>query len=359
MMTDERRQWLRGTYLDRIIESAMHFAATRTYFIDADFTAYVADEFDYLGDLTDEDRQYLRDQVGIESLRRVALARAQDREDFFGQLIEAHPDIVVHYADFAFDIGWLDLVRDAVARMRTYPKSWRVRLDGGKEKFGCLVLFVSFDVEARGAMHEIRRMREEFRLRSLATCDICGEAGRLRMGQWAKTTCDKHAAVLGEFREDDGKWADPWRWQDELARGVDKSERLRQQLDAQDYPPESAEVLKDLLPVRKRAAHHVTDPLRSTPLGIRIDDDTWSREGREQELLVEFGWHIQDAVNGAAVKIEYLDGYVRDEVVGWREYAVQPLTESDEEFLRGYLHGLILAEYERIRIKQEAERENE
>ncbi|MGO6755416.1 hypothetical protein ACCS40_36240, partial [Rhizobium ruizarguesonis] len=81
----------------------------------------------------------------------------------------------MHYADFAFDIGWLDLVRDAVARMRTYPKSWRVRLDGGKEKFGCLVLFVSFDVEARGAMHEIRRMREEFRLRSLATCDICGE----------------------------------------------------------------------------------------------------------------------------------------------------------------------------------------
>jgi hypothetical protein len=101
------------------------------------------------------------------------------------------------------------------------------------------------------------------------------------------------------------------------------------------------------------------DPLRSTPLGMRIDDDTWSRAGREQELLLEFGWHLQDATHGAAVKEEYLDGYVRDEVDGWREYAVQPLTESDEDFLRQYLRGLILEEYERIRIKQAAERNNE
>lgn len=211
-LDDRRRQWLRGAYLDRIVEVAMHFAATRSYFIDADFTSYIAGEFDYLADLTDEDRQYLRDEVGLESLRKVASSRAKDREDFFGHLIADNNDVVAADAEFSFDIGWIDLVRDAVVRMRTYPAAWNVRLDGGKEKFGCLMLFVSFDVDARGAMPEIRRMREEFRLRSLATCDICGESGQLRLGQWIKTVCEKHSAVLGEMRGDDGKWADPWRW---------------------------------------------------------------------------------------------------------------------------------------------------
>lgn len=116
-----------------------------------------------------------------------------------------------------------------------------------------------------------------------------------------------------------------------------------------EYPPESADILRGMDPVRPRPTQHVTDLLRSTPLGIRIDDDTWSREGREQELLVEFGWHLQDAVSGAAVKEEFLDGYVLNEVTGWREYAAQPLTESDEEFLVGYLRGLIDEEYARVK----------
>ena len=197
MNSEDRKRWLRGAHLDRIVEIAQHYAATRTYFINADFVAFVADEFEDLRDLSDDDRQHLRDQAGLESLRRVALSRARDREEIFGQLIADNDDVVARDAEFMFDIGWVGLVRDAVSRMRTYPTSWKVRLDGGKEKFGCLVLFVSFDVAARGAAPEIRRLREEVRLRSLARCDICGDPGRLRIGQWAKTVCGKHAAVLG------------------------------------------------------------------------------------------------------------------------------------------------------------------
>lgn len=314
-LDDDRRMQLRGSYLDRIIESAQHYAATRTYFIDADFTSFIAGEFEYLRDLTDEERQYLRDQVGIESLRRVALARAQDRAEFFGQVIADNNDVVASDAEFSFDIGWLDLVRDAVARMRTYPASWRVRLDGGKEKFGCLVLFVFFDVEARGAMHEICRMREEFRLRSLATCDICGDAGRLRLGQWAKTTCDRHAAVLGEMREDDGLWADPYRWRDER-------------------------------PIEDHIAtgRAVMAAVEETDLRKRIDDDTWSHDSRQQELLIEFGAAIEDVVNGAVVKEEFLDGYIAKEIDGWRTTAVVPVSERDREFLHGYLRELIDAD---------------
>ncbi len=204
MNSEDRKRWLRGAYLDRIVEIAQHYAATRTCFIDADFVGFVAGELEDLRDLSDEDRQYLRDQVGLESLRCVALSRARDREEIFGQFVTDNNDVVARDAEFMFDIVWVGLVRDAVSGMRTYPTSWRVKMEGGKEKFGCCVLFVSFDVAARGAMPELRRLREEVRLRSLATCDICGNPGRLRLGQWAKTTCERHAAVLGEFRADDG-----------------------------------------------------------------------------------------------------------------------------------------------------------
>lgn len=200
MIDDKRKDWLRGAYLDRVIESAAHFAAGRTHFVDADWLKD-GDDFRYLSELSAEDQDYLRDLAAFDALRRI-------------------------------------------------------------------------------------RERSE-------------------------------------------------------------------------YPPETAELLRGMDPVRQRPTGHVMlendDPLRSTPLGMRIDDDTWSRAGRKQELLIAFGWHIQDAVNGACVKAEFLDGYVRDEVAQWREYAAQPLTEADEDFLRGYVRGLIDEEYDQIRRKQEAE----
>jgi hypothetical protein len=196
-------------------------------------------------------------------------------------------------------------------------------------------------------------------------CEICGSSGRLRLSGFAKTVCDQHAGVMGEFREDDGKWSDPWKWSEErpledhidhvlgFGRALIAEAQHRKRQSYDDYPPEAADVLKDLIPVRPRPTHHVMDeridPIRATDVGRRVDDDTWSREGREQELLGEFGWHIVDTVQGACVKVEYLDGYVRDEVAGWNEFSAQPLTESDKVFLLGYLRELIDAEYERVK----------
>lgn len=245
---------------------------------------------------------------------RLREAHAKQREATFRTLIADYPDIIVHYANFAFDIGWIPLVRDACERMRTYPKAWGIRLDGGKEKFGYLDLFVSCVVAERGAMAEVKRLREEVRLRSLATCDICGQQGRLRLGNYAKSVCDKHAAIFESFREDDGLWADPWRW------------------------------------------CGTTDvPLRVSALGKQIDDDTWQRRGREQELLIEFTRAIQDVVNGAVVKEEFIEDYIAKELDGWRTTAVVPLPERDRKFLHGYVRELIDAEYERVKA-QAAER---
>jgi len=177
---------------------------------DAEFQAMI-DRFDDKP-VTAHDIPLLHELFLDDLWPRLKAAHRQRRESAFGRIIAEYNDIIVNDAEFSFDVGWFPLVRAAVDRMRTYPATWKVRLDGGEERFGCLVLFVSFAVAERGATAEIKRMREEIRLRSLATCDICGGQGRLRLGPWAKTVCDKHAAIFECLQEDDGRWADPWRW---------------------------------------------------------------------------------------------------------------------------------------------------
>ncbi len=129
--------------------------------------------------------------------------------------MQVHGDVVAQDAEFAFDKGWLPLVEDAVIRMRTYPTSWKARLHGGKEKLGCLVIFVGCDYGQRGCRSEVGRLLEEIRLRSLAMCEICGCQGRLRLSGYAKTLCGDHSAVMRHFRADDGAHADPYRWREE------------------------------------------------------------------------------------------------------------------------------------------------
>lgn len=360
-ITDERKAWLHGAYLDRIIETAMHYAGTHAHFVDEEWEFYIAGAFEYLTELTAEDHDYLREAAGLEAWKRIRDIAVAAREAAYGKLRGDNTDVISPDARFAMDIGWIPLLQHAADRVRTYPMAWKVSLVGGKEKLGCCVLHIACEYDARGCRSEVERLREEVRLRSLSMCEICGSSGRLRLSGFAKTVCDKHAVVMGEFREDDGLWGDPWTWGDDAGRIDDLLAKGRAVIS--EYPAQSAELLRGMDPVRPRPTQHVMlesdDPLLSTPIGRRIDEDTWNKSGREQELLVEFGWHLQDAVNGAAVKVEYLDGYVRDEVDGWRDYAAQPLSESDEDFLRQYLRGLILEEYERIRIKQAAERNNE
>lgn len=361
MIDDKRKAWLRGAYLDRIAESAMHFAATQTHFVDSEWQAYIDGGFDYLSELSSADHAYLREQAGLEAFRRIVSALSATRDAAFGKLRSDNADVMNADARFAMDIGWLDLLQHAADRVRTYPDAWKVKIVGGKEKFGCLVLHIGCDYDQRGCRSELERLREEVRLRSLATCEICGSSGRLRLSGYAKTVCDRHAPVMGDMREDDGRWADPWTWSDDADHIRDLLDKGRALIS--EYPAASAEQLRDMDPVRPRPTQHVMDermdPIRATDVGRRVDDDTWSRTGRERELLVEFGWHIVDTVQGACVKVEYRDKYIDDEIDAWREFAIQPLTESDEEFLHGYLRALIDQEYERITVKQEAECSND
>jgi hypothetical protein len=221
MIDEKRKDWLRGAYLDRIIETAMHYAANHTHFADAEWEAYIVGAFEYLTELTAEDHGYLRQQAGYEAWTRIRAALAEASGTAIAKLHRDNSDVISTDASFAVGMGWLSLLQHAAEHVRTYPESWNASLVGGKEKLGCCVLRIGCDYKQRGCRSEVERLREEVRLRSLGMCEICGSSGRLRLSGYAKTVCDQHAAVIGEFREDDGEWADPWTWSDDAGRIVD------------------------------------------------------------------------------------------------------------------------------------------
>lgn len=270
MIDEKRKAWLRGAYLDRIVETAQHFAAGRTHFVEAEWLAH-GDDFRYLSELTAEDHAYLRDAAGLEAWKRIRDNGVATRAAAFEKLRIDNADVFNADARFAMDIGWIPLLQDAADRVRTYPKSWTASLDGGKEKFGCCVLFAACDYSARGCRSEVERLREEIRLRSLATCEICGSSGRLRLAGYAKTVCDKHAIVMGEFRDDDGLWADPWTWNDDADHIRDLLDKGRALIS--EYPAESAALLKGMDPIRPRPKDHVVNLMPQSDIGRKIEND--------------------------------------------------------------------------------------
>ncbi len=93
---------------------------------------------------------------------------------------------------WAFRSGWLDLIQQAQAEIAALPASWKASLVGGKQKFGYLELSVAWKGHAR--RDRIDSITERYRKQSVAICEECGKAGRLRMGaQIAATRCDDHA----------------------------------------------------------------------------------------------------------------------------------------------------------------------
>ncbi len=323
--------------------------------------------------VTEADLPLLRDLVMEDLWPRLRETHRERRDYVFDAIKKMNRNTISADASFAFDIGWRQLLQSAADRLETYPTAWKATITGGKEKLGCLVFHIACDYDQPGCRSEVERLREEIRLRSLSTCDICSGQGRLRLGSYAKTVCDKHAAVLGDLREDDGQWSDPWHWHEErpltdhiadvvatareIMAAADDAEIADVQAGLDELDRGEHVDIDDVIAKARAivdAADEMdesNDPMRMTDLGKRIDDDTWQRRGREQELLIEFGYYIQDAVKGAVVKAEHLDDYISKELSGWSTYARVPLSESDRDWLHGYLRELIDAEYERVKGK--------
>jgi len=94
----------------------------------------------------------------------------------------------------AVDDGWRDLLERACARIRA-----AVRTHGGSlrvteisEKYGTLRLCWegSLSPDAAVSVEEAVDLAEA---RSATTCEVCGEPGALRAGDWLATRCGAHA----------------------------------------------------------------------------------------------------------------------------------------------------------------------
>lgn len=60
-----------------------------------------------------------------------------------------------------------------------------------KEKFGALRIYADgFDSE--DLQDEVYRRIDAAEVKSLETCEVCGDPGELRSGSWLKTLCDYH-----------------------------------------------------------------------------------------------------------------------------------------------------------------------
>jgi hypothetical protein len=355
-ITEERKAWLRGAYLDRITETAMHYAASHTHFVDAEWESCIVGAFEYLTELTAEEHGYLREQAGYEAWTRIRAALFEASKTAFAKLRHDNGDVIDADANFALGMGWLSLLQHAADRVRSYPDEWNAKIVGGKEKLGCLVLHIACDFDARGCRSEVERLREEIRLRSLSTCEICGEAGRLRLSSYAKTVCDTHVSILGDLREDDGQLSDPYKWHEEqplehhiddvvsFGRALMSDVQHQKRQSGDEYSPEAAEVLKDLVPVRPRPKDHVVNLVPQTAISRQIERDIEKNHGRKTDLLLEFCGVIELAVVAAmSVTDDDVDFWLRSEVDKWQ--GAQPLSEDDDRaWLHRYLRSLVIDE---------------
>lgn len=138
-------------------------------------------------------------EFGFTSADIVRFQEERDRRQF-KHIHEQFGYAVAPDAKFACGPGWETVLRrlaDGLGQLHG-PK-----LVGGKEKFGSFQSEVwPFDTEYRGKVEELTKAARKL---SLTICDECGAPGRLRMGiRIAKTTCDRHAFLVGELREEDG-----------------------------------------------------------------------------------------------------------------------------------------------------------
>jgi len=109
-------------------------------------------------------------------------------------------------AAFECRAGWRGLIVQAAAEVAAMPDLWRVRIVGGKEKMGSLILFIYCD--GQRPIDLVDCLCEAYRKKSITVCEECGAPGRLRMGVVAATRCEQHADFVAPFRDDDGEIID-------------------------------------------------------------------------------------------------------------------------------------------------------
>lgn len=92
---------------------------------------------------------------------------------------------------FAIGEGWRAILIDLLAELQVIVRREELttfRIEQVKQKLGGLRVYV------RPFLPEVRQAIDRAEERAAATCEFCGRPGKLRMGPYIQTLCDKHAA---------------------------------------------------------------------------------------------------------------------------------------------------------------------
>jgi len=128
----------------------------------------------------------------------------------FKELRSEFKEMIAGDAELAMGPGWASILAGFLSRIGVHAGERKAVLVYAKEKFGNIQIGFSCDE----ALAEIVAAEEsELRRQSLATCEECGSQGRLRLG-WSicKTTCERHAHLVGKLRTEDGLYLDIQDW---------------------------------------------------------------------------------------------------------------------------------------------------
>lgn len=89
--------------------------------------------------------------------------------------------------------GWYNIIQACIDEL--LKLGWNKRIHQVKEKFGGLRFYVGDEDMPTGGYEVI----EKYEKLSITTCEICGNDGVLRKGNWLKTLCEAHSDGAEKF----------------------------------------------------------------------------------------------------------------------------------------------------------------
>ena len=117
---------------------------------------------------------------------------AYEKEDM-EVLLERYPTLLqVEYIEC--DIGWFDIIDKALAEilMLCCETGEEVKFVQIKEKFGGLRMYYDTESEDDDFKQRIDDCVYNAEKESYTTCEVCGEEGKVRKGNWIKVLCNEH-----------------------------------------------------------------------------------------------------------------------------------------------------------------------
>ncbi len=157
------------------------------------------------------------EQKERERLRKVAYETYFDDKEFINKNTTRLEDFIINDRMNQYDLeklarlngiqleilgGWTDLVLALMVELS--ENGWKGKVASIKEKYAELRFYAIFPKEFNNPEHDAiyEEIMENYKLKSLETCEVCGEhGGMVYSGGWQQTLCEKHSdhPVFSEY----------------------------------------------------------------------------------------------------------------------------------------------------------------